>query len=213
MEMAVRQALRERPEISQQRITIERREFDARFFRNQRLPQVDLTGSYGPSATGGINENSNQDYFDVFSDLLKRDNEAWSIRVDFRYALQNRAAKAQSAIADLALEESAVQLSNVEQDILLDVRRAGRAVLTAEKQIEAAKSSSRLARKNLEAEQKRYENGLATSFTLLDIQEALSTQLRQEVNAIIDYRTALVAFANARGVLLDEMGVELASGE
>ncbi len=53
---------------------------------------------------------------------------------------------------------------------------------------------------------------MATSFTLLDIQEDLSTQLRVEVNAIIAYRNALVSYANARGVLLDEMGVELRSG-
>ncbi len=214
---AVRQALETRPELAQQRLTIQRRSLDSRYFRKQKRPSLDLTASYGPSATGGQVRTTDgvvlldDDYFDTVSSLLDRDFDGWNIQLDFRYAFQNRAAKAQSAIADLALEESELQFSSLEQDILLDVRQAARAVVTAEKRLEAARVASKLARKNLEAEQKRYENGLATSFTLLDIQEDLSRELRNEVSAVIAYRTALVRYARARGMLLDEMGVELVS--
>ena len=80
---------------------------------------------------------------------------------------------------------------------------------TAEQQIEAAKVSTKLERRNVEAEQKRYENGLSTSFEVLQIQEDLTEALSREVRAITNYRRALNAFYFATGEILDQVGVEL----
>ncbi|MEO1087719.1 MAG: TolC family protein, partial [Acidobacteriota bacterium] len=71
----------------------------------------------------------------------------------------------------------------------------------------------RLAEKNLEAERKRYENGLSTSFQVLEIQEDLSEAQSSEVAAIIGYRQALTAFHVATGELLESYGIKLQKDE
>ena len=64
----------------------------------------------------------------------------------------------------------------------------------------------------LEAERKRYENGLSTSFEVLQIQEDLTEALSREVSAITNYRRALNAFYFATGEILEQVGVELVDG-
>ena len=83
------------------------------------------------------------------------------------------------------------------------------AAKTSEQQIESSKVSTKLERKNLEAEQRRYENGLSTSFEVLQIQEDLTEAQSREVSAITLYRRALNAFYFATGEILEQSGVEL----
>jgi outer membrane protein TolC len=50
---AISYAIEARPEIKQARKQIENGEIDIQYFRNQLLPKVDLTASYGSAALGG----------------------------------------------------------------------------------------------------------------------------------------------------------------
>ena len=93
--------------------------------------------------------------------------------------------------------------------IRTEVRTAARGVETAGKQIDSARVSRELAEKNLDAAQKRYENGLWTSFQVLEIQEDLTAARSREVEAITGYRRALLAYFRAIGVLLEQEGIEL----
>jgi outer membrane protein TolC len=88
------------------------------------------------------------------------------------------------------------------------VRTAVRGVRTALQQIESTGASRGLAERNLEAERKRYENGLSTSFQVLEIQEDLTTARSREVAAIAGYRRALAEYWRATGRLLEAEGVE-----
>ena len=63
---------------------------------------------------------------------------------------------------------------------------------------------------DLKAEQKRYENGMSTSFQVLQIQEDLATARSNAVRAETGYRKALIEFYRATGTLADEIGVEIA---
>jgi outer membrane protein TolC len=89
------------------------------------------------------------------------------------------------------------------------VRRAARGVVTAAQQIEASKVSRQFQEKNLEAERKRYENAMSTSFQITQIQEQLTQARRNEVAALIGYRTALAEFYRTIGRLLAEEGVAI----
>ena len=89
------------------------------------------------------------------------------------------------------------------------MRRTSRAVLAAAEAIDLAKKSTALAEKNLDAEQKRYENGLSTSFQVLEIQEDLTLARSREVSSIAAYRRALILHYSSMGRLLSENGIEL----
>ena len=217
---AVDVALENRPEVRRQRLQIKNREIDAKVARNGKKPRLDLTATFGYNAVAGDESDRSTgellepgDYGDAIQQIYDADFDGWSVGLTFAYPLQNRAAKARSVTADLAVEQSDIELRNLEQQIFAEVRRSARAVETAAKQIESAKVSSRLAQENLDAEEKRYENGLSTSFQVLEIQEDLSQAKSREVSAVITYRRALTAFQRSIGRLLDAHGVELALEE
>jgi len=77
--------------------------------------------------------------------------------------------------------------------------------------VDAAGASRRLAEKNLDAERKRYENGMSTSFQVLQIQEALTQARSREVSAAATLRRALVEYHRVTGRLLEINQVEIAS--
>ena len=224
---ALQTALSERPELLSERLAVRRLEIDARFFKNQRKPQVDLQLRYGYNGLGGdvlVTEGSifdpdpmftviNGGYDDALEQVIDGDFDGWQVGLNVSYPLQNRSARARSTIANLALEGGKTQLEERELAVRTEVRRAARAVRTAAQQIDAARISRELEEKNLEAEQKRYENGLSTSFQVLEIQEDRSLARSREVNAITGYRRALTAYYRAIGRLLEENGVEMSSGD
>ncbi len=216
---AVETARQKRVDIQQQKLVNEQRGLDARLAANQKKPRLDLQTSYGYTGIAGdvrFTDSTGQEivvnngYGDAFKQITGRDYDSWSIALNFAMPLENTTARARAAQADLQVEKGNLELRDLMDKAMLEVRRATRNVETAAKSIELAKVSSRLARKNLEAEQKRYENGLSTSFQVLQIQEDLSIALSGEVRAVIAYRKALVALERATGELLEKIGVKLA---
>jgi outer membrane protein TolC len=112
-------------------------------------------------------------------------------------------------ISDLALEQGLAELEQLQLQIVTEVRAAARRVETAAKQIESARVSLRLEERNLDAERKRYENGMSSSFRVLEIQEDLTQARSREVTAVTAYRRAIAELYRAIGVLLEQKGVEL----
>jgi outer membrane protein TolC len=70
--------------------------------------------------------------------------------------------------------------------------------------------SVRLAESNLDAEKKKYENGLSTSFQILQVEEELASARLRLVQAVTGYRRALVSYHRSIGRLLDYAGVTFA---
>ena len=216
-------ALEKRPDVRTQRLNNANRDLQAEFAENQKKPRLDVTGGYGLNGVDGDFDFEDPftgdrvmragGYSDALDQIIEAESDGWFVQAVFAYPLQNRAARARSIQAELDVEQGKMEMRDLEQNVLLEVRRLARAVRTAEQQIESAKVSTKLQRKNLEAEQKRYENGLATSFDVLQIQEDLTEAQSREVSAIANYRRALNAFYLATGEILEQVGVELVEDE
>ena len=236
LEASLNWALDRRAEIERQELQIASLVIDSEFLRNQRRPDLNLSVSYGRNALGGNRtvcerpgppsiadlfepcpeEYIRVDSLDYFSTLgqfyegiLGQVFEGWNVGLNLTKPLQNRSARAQSRIAELALDQGRLELQDLMLTIRTEVRTAARGVETAGKQIDSARVSRELAEKNLDAAQKRYENGLWTSFQVLEIQEDLTAARSREVEAITGYRRALLAYFRAIGMLLDQKGIEL----
>ena len=219
---AIEIALEERPEVRSQRLALERLAIDAEYFDNQKLPTLNVRAGYGAQGLGGTGEIPisetevlflNTGLGDAFDTVLDRDFTGWNLGLFFSYPLQNRAARAQAAIADLELAQGTTQLSEVELSVITEVRSAARQVRTAEQQIQSAEATSRLQTRNLEAEQKRYENGMSDSFRIAQIQNELVSARSREVTAVTNYRLALADYFRAIGRLLEQKGIALAREE
>lgn len=220
LQQAIARALRDRPEIAQQRLALDNLLVDQDYFRDQRLPQLDLQVRYGFNGLGGdvterdfftgeilsVTEGS---YSDALDQITNGDFEGWRVGLNVAYPLRNRAARAASAIADVALDRGETRLAELELQVQTEVRRAVRALETAAKAITSAEASRHLQERNLEAEQKRYDNGLSTSFQVLEIQEDLASARSREIAAHAAYQRALVEFWRSVGGLDEESGVAL----
>ncbi|MEM8962327.1 MAG: TolC family protein [Acidobacteriota bacterium] len=215
---ALATAYAERADLRRQQLVNETLEVDARFFEELQKPSLELEAVYGLSGVGGDlrdpstgNVIAEGGFGDAVEQVTDAEFDNWSLQLTLSYPLQNREARARSVRADIAVEQGQVTLEQLRRQILIDVRQAARSVETQAKRIESAGVSSELERRNLEAEQKRYENGLSTSFRVLEIQEDLAQARSREVSAVIGYRKALTAFLEATGQLLETYGVTLES--
>lgn len=202
VDQSIQTAYSERPEIQQQALAIERNRINATFFRSQTLPALDLNLRYNNPGFG-------TDFGGAFEQITGLDFRVWSVSLDFAYPIQNRSARAASAIANLDVERAETELDDLRAVIATEVRQAVRAVDTAAKTIEASRISREFQEKNLEAERKRYENGMSTSFQITQIQEELTRARSREVASVINYRVALADYYRAIGRLLDIEGVAL----
>jgi outer membrane protein len=223
IDQSIEVALAERSILRQQGLLIENLDLDRRVFANLVKPRLDLQLRYGFNGLGGdVNVGGSGSildprppeivpggYSDAFEQIVDAEFEGWSGGLLFAYPIQNREARANRTIANLALEEGRTVLDDLRLAVLTEVRRTARAVEAAAEAIDLAKKSTDLAERNLDAEQKRYENGLSTSFTVLEIQEDLTLARSREVSSIAAYRRALALYYSAMGRLLPENGIEL----
>lgn len=222
VEEAVATAFAERPEMAAQLYRIDALEIDERYFAKLALPQLDLQFTYGLEGLSGegdaiIDPETGEvlvpatrgGFGDSFGQIGDRDFDRWTAALLFSYPLQNRERRAQATIADLAVDEAFAELQQLEQQIRTEVRAAARQVETAAKQIESARVSRELEEQNLDAERKRYENGMSSSFRVLQIQEDLTQARSREVNAVASYRRALATFYRAIGELVDQKGIDI----
>ncbi len=212
-------ALANRSELTVQRTSIQGLEIDRAFYRQELKPRLDLRATYGFNGVGGDVLVRDQEgnvlavvdggWSDALEQVTDTDFPGWSVGVQLSVPLQNRQAKARAAIAEVALDQGQLELESLEQQIATEVRTAVRALDTARQQIESAQVSVRLEEKNLDAERKKYENGLSTSFQILQVQEDLTAARYRLVSAQTGYRRAMVEYRRAVGQLLDDAGIRV----
>jgi outer membrane protein TolC len=223
VDAAIQTALADRPELHNQQLGIDQARIEAAYARNQTLPALDLNVGYDFAGVGGdvilrddngaITGTIPGGYSDALDQVRSLDFHGWSFDLTFGFPLQNRAARTARAIADLDLARAETAMEDARNSVITEVRQAARRVETAAKQIDAAKASRVFQERNLDAERKRYENGLSTNFQVTQIQDDLTQARSREVNSVVNYRTALANFQRVLGRLLDEESIELADEE
>lgn len=217
-------ALSRRPDLRSKRLSQGDLEEDIGYFRNQRKPRLDLDLTFGFNGLGGdvtdrdfltgeIRGMSEGGYEDAIDQITDTAFEGWAVAVNAAIPVQNRFGKAAVALAEVGFERGAAELADQELGVRTDVRRLARFVDTARQARESARVSRRLEERNLEAEQKRHENGMSTSYRVLDIQEDLTQARQREVGTITSYRKAVVLYHQATGELIDMSGVMIVDAE
>ncbi len=143
-------------------------------------------------------------------DTVTRQSPDWGIALIYSYPLGNRAAKSNYAVAKINIEKSEIALQSVLQDVRVDVRRSARAVESGYERVVAARKNTELQTKKLEAEQKKFDNGMSTSFEVFTFQTDLRNAQLSLIQALLDYNKALADLERAKGTLLESKGLTLA---
>ena len=214
---AVARALELRPELRQARLTTETRRVQYVYARNQRLPQLDLNIDYGLAGVGGRSRDIDPDtgvvtirdtgLGDALSQVFANDFPSWTVGVQVGVPFTNIGARAEARRAQLNLESSKVEQEQTEQTVTLAVRAAARDVDTAARTIVASRTARDAAERNLEAERRRYENGMTTNFQVLQIQQQLSDSRVRELQALVGYNQAVAAYHRQVGDILEVRGI------
>jgi len=217
---SIAEALRKRPEVHQELLTIETIRLNVKVARNRTLPKLDLALSYGwnglggdltviDRATGQVIEKIPGGLHDAFSQLGNRDFPNWSMGVTLGIPLGNHEAKARLAQQRFQLHQEKVRLEALKQRIIKQVRVAVRALEDGAANIDAAAAARVAAEQNLEAEETKFKNGLSTNYQILQIQDDLARAELTELQSRVAYRKAIVGYRVATGTLLDEEHVSI----
>jgi outer membrane protein TolC len=189
--------LRQRPELISARLNLEKQGYVVRFQKNQLLPQVDLIGTYGYSAS------SSRGYGDAFDQLGHGDSPFYSAGGQLSIPLGNRAARNSYKAAKAAKEQLALQVRQLEQTVMVEIDNAVKQAQSDFERVDATRQARIYAEAALDAEQKKLENGKSTSFEVLRLQRDLTTAASQEIRALADYNNDLAQLALQEGTTLE----------
>jgi len=215
---AVSRALELRPEIRELGLTRDIRRIQYSYARNQALPKVDFKLDYGVAGLGGnrilrdpvTGQPTGIDrggYGDAISQISGFDFPSWTVGFNVGVPIRNIGARAERKRAELDLKSTEVDEQRVRQNILVEVRKAARDIDTLAKEIGATRAAREAAEKNVDAERKRYENGMTTNFNVLLIQQQLSDSRSLEISALSAYNKAVAGYHRAVGDLLDARNI------
>ena len=207
LDAAVAVALRERSDLQRARLEIGTSDTNLRFAGNQRMPDVRLQASYQASGLGGtllqrvggfpgtiVGTGQITDFGQVLNQLFARDFPTWTVGLSVSYPVGGSAEDATLARARLERSQAEARLKTAEGEAIRQVRNAGFQVEMNARRIETTRAARELAEQRLEAERKRFEVGMSTSFLVIQAQRDLAQARTNELSAVLAYDLALVDF-------------------
>lgn len=200
-EESVERALEYRPEVRSALLAIDNAEIEMDRARRDLLPQLDVTGSLTRGGRG-------PERGDIFSGIREARDEVWSVGVEGAIPIGNRAARGQHTRARQSVRESELQLARTQDELMLNVRIAIRAVNTSRVLVESNRQTRALQETNLNAERRRLRLGMSTSFQVLQVEEELTVAETQLAQARVNFEKALIDLQLAEGSLLDNLGID-----
>jgi outer membrane protein len=177
------------------------------YSKNQRLPQLDLKGSYGLNGLGnGVDDASN--------DINHAQFPSWSVGIELRIPITGgirernelKAARLSKQKALINLKEIEVQVGNALSTAILKVRNLGD---SAEDQLSVISFHRQL----LETQLTRLEAGVIDSKTILDTEEKFFQARMAHLENIVAYKKALLEFELVKGTTLIARKVDLTKAQ
>ena len=195
-------ALERRPDYLSKKVEIENRGIELRVAKNQLLPVLDLEASLGSNGLGG-------NYANDLDTLGSADYYNWGGGLALSIPLGNRLARSTYKRRKLEVERALIELKDLEQDIIVQIRGAVRDINSDLERVRAARVARKLASEQLSQEQKRFDVGRATTHDVLEYQDDFAQAQKNEMSAMVDYLQSLVALERAKGTLLEKRNVVL----
>ncbi|MFN8062214.1 MAG: efflux RND transporter permease subunit [Vicinamibacterales bacterium] len=207
VDAAVAAALKERSDLARARLAIETASTNTKFAGNQRLPDVRVNANYAAAGLGGsrllrvggfpgtvVGTSGEIDLGSVLDQVVSRDFPTWTAGVSVSYPVGRSAQDAALARARLELAQAQQRLKTSEGEVIRQVRDAALQVEMQARRIETSRAARELAEQRLDAERKRFDVGMSTSFLVIQAQRDLAQAKTNELAATLAYDVALVNF-------------------
>ena len=192
-------AMRMRPDMNQARLEVAGGVLDVAKTRNGLLPVLDVFITLGKTGYAGS--------FVESVENLPGDGHDLTAGVTAAYPLGNRAPRARFARAVLERNQASEAVANLEQLVQVDVRSAYIVVQRTEEQIVATAATRKFQEETVRAETEKFRVGRSTSLLVGRAQRDLVLSQIAEVEAVVNYRQALVDLFRLEGSLLERRGI------
>jgi len=228
VQVEIDRALAANPAVRQLEIALASRRIDEIEAANQRLPQLDFTGTFSPEgrsvdtrpdpSTGepGSTGSWGEAFRNFGTDNVAEDGLFAEYTVtgalDLTWSVQNRTAKGNHQRVLAEIRQAELNLKSVRQSTATQVISASNKLRSAAKQIELAQISIELAQQNLAAEQARFDVGRSTNYDVLFRIDELLTAQTTLLRAGLDYLRAKAELQALTGEILPAYGLDLPSG-
>ena len=211
-------ALNQRPEILQSQISLENADIRLRYNKNQLYPQLDLRATYGLSGSDSAVVKfmdktpfveSSASFNNAFRDVRRGDYPNYSIGLQFSIPIPNRSARASYETAQALKEQAVLQHKELEQSIMVEIDRLIRDAEYRFEQITVSRQARLSSELALQNETKRYNEGAIENYQVLQAQRDLTNRRYSEINAKVQYLTALSRLAQAEGSTLENNNINV----
>ena len=221
---AMKKALSTRPDYLAKKKELENKDILVKYQENQIYPSVDLVGSFGVNGLSGeaIDVKSGTfkgrssyggSYGTALTDSFSTNFYDWELGLKLSYPIGNRSANAQLTASRLNKAKQILSIKSLEKEIILEIRESIRQLKTDAKRIKASQIANKLAKEKLNAEEKKFEVGLSTSFNVLEFQDDLAQAESNQIKTIIDYNQSKVRFRQSIAETLIQHDIELKTDE
>ena len=212
VDAAVIRALAERTDLFRARKEIEITDTGISLAKSETKPDLRLQANYLTDGAGGtrllrtggfpgtVVGSEVTRYSDVLGQIFTLDYPTWTLGLTFSYPLGKSVAEANLARARIEKDQAGARLRSLETTAVREVREAAWLLEQNQQRIETARLSRELAEQRLDAEQKRFEVGMSTSFLVIQAQRDLAVARNNELQAFLDHQLAVIAFETAQRV-------------
>ena len=183
---------------------IKQLQIDLETARRNQLPDLDLLASLGYTARA-----TNAGYEQAIANLPNDHGNNWSLALNYSMPWGRHAEKARYRQAQSSLLSRKVQLEQLEQSLLVNVRSAVRAIETQLANVELRAKATELSARQYDQQKARYDAGLSTSRLVLLAQDDLENARFLELSARVSLRRAVAELRRLEGTSLQRFGVQL----
>lgn len=169
---------------------------DRRVAVNGALPDLDLIGAVGLSGTAS-------DAADARGQVTGLLYPSWAVGLDLSVPLPARSPRATASRARLAEESALLGLEAAEQDLVMRVENAVRAVRRDRSRVALAEQTVEAARAALAADQELLQEGKGSTRDAIRSLENLDAAQLERLRAQIDLQTSLFELGRIEGRLVD----------
>jgi outer membrane protein TolC len=213
LKQALAEAFANRPDLERERLEISSRNINLQFYKNQKLPRLDLDATLGVNGLSGEERQVqfagiegrpgfSGDYLDSIDRMASGDGYQWFAGLRFSYPLGNRAAEARCRQAALQKRQAIYRLQRLENGIVTEVRNGLVEVENSLERLEVTEKLEDLAAITLEQEMERLRHGLSDTFRILDFQEGVINARIRRIAALANFHRGLARLYRAMGLNL-----------
>jgi outer membrane protein TolC len=190
------------PALASSAIAIRQLEIDRETAKRNRLPDLGLGA--------GLGLNSREaSYGDAATRTFDGDGYAWQVDLTLRVPWAQREDNARLRLAQSNIAREQTRLQQLDQNLVVEVRSAVRAVETNRESVAISGLATQLSERQYELERARFNAGLSTSRRVLEAQDDLEIARVNELQSQVNLRIALAELQRLEGSSLTRFRIVL----